>query len=91
MYGTPYREANYIYIYTFAGTFNTPTSYQSWAWEREAHINWSIVTCQGSTRSELSLGLLTLSVLAIGSERHRYAIAWPDKLGTDPMAYDGFE
>ena len=22
-------------------------------WEREAHINWSMVTCQGSTRSEL--------------------------------------
>ena len=22
-------------------------------------------------------------------ERHRYAIAWPDKLGTDPMAYGG--
>ena len=21
---------------------------------------------------------------------HRYAIAWPDKLGTDPMAYGGF-
>ena len=38
-----------------AGTFNTPTSYQQWVWEREAHINWSMVTCQGgSTRSELS-------------------------------------
>ena len=24
-------------------------------------------------------------------ERHRYAIAWPDKLGTDPMAYDGID
>ena len=22
-------------------------------------------------------------------KRHRYAIAWPDKLGTDPMAYGG--
>ena len=22
-------------------------------WEIEAHINWSMVTCQGSTRSEL--------------------------------------
>ena len=22
-------------------------------WEREAHINWSMVTCLGSTRSEL--------------------------------------
>ena len=25
----------------------------------------------------------------LGSERHRYAIAWPEKLGTDPMAYSG--
>ena len=24
-----------------------------WMWEREAYINWSMVTCQGSTRSEL--------------------------------------
>ena len=34
-------------------TFNMPTSYHKWVWEREAHINWSMVTCQGSTRSEL--------------------------------------
>ena len=27
--------------------------YQQWEWEREAHINWSMVTCQGSIRSEL--------------------------------------
>ena len=24
-----------------------------WVWKREAHINWSMVTCQGSTRLEL--------------------------------------
>ena len=30
-----------------------PTLYQQWAWERDAHINWSMVTCQGNTRSEL--------------------------------------
>ena len=24
-----------------------------WVWEREANINWSMVICQGSTRSEL--------------------------------------
>ena len=34
-------------------TFNMPPSYQYWVWEREANINWSMVTCQGSTRSEL--------------------------------------
>ena len=27
----------------------------------------------------------------LGIERHRYAIAWPDKLGTDPMAYSGYK
>ena len=31
------------------------TSYHQWVWEREAHTNWSMVTCQGSTtRSELT-------------------------------------
>ena len=30
-----------------------PTSYRWWVWERKAHVIWSIVTCQGSTRSEL--------------------------------------
>ena len=38
---------------SYAGTFNMPTSYQWWVWEREALINWSMVTCQGSTRLEL--------------------------------------
>ena len=28
-------------------------SYQEWVWKREAHINWSVMICQGSTRSEL--------------------------------------
>ena len=36
-----------------ADAFNMATSYQQWVWEREANINWSMVTCQGSTRSEL--------------------------------------
>ena len=52
--------------------------------------HWSMVICQGSTRSELPWGLLALSRRTLGSERLRYAIAWPDKLGTDPMAYGGF-
>ena len=33
--------------------FNMPTAYQQWVWEREVHINWSMVTCHGSTHSEL--------------------------------------
>ena len=49
-----------------------------------------MVTCQGSTRSELPWGLPALCRRTLGSERHRYAVAWPDKLGTDPMAYGGF-
>ena len=28
-------------------------SYRQWVWKREAHINWSMMICQGSTRSEL--------------------------------------
>ena len=41
------------YCVYIAGTFNIPTSYQQWVWEREAHINWSMVICRGSTGSEL--------------------------------------
>ena len=37
-----------------------PTSYQQWVWERDAHIYWSMVTCQGSTRLEVPRGLLDL-------------------------------
>ena len=40
-------------IASVAGTFNMPTSYRQWVWKREAFINWSMATCQGSTRSEL--------------------------------------
>ena len=28
---------------------------------------------------------------ALGGQRHRYATAWPDKLGTDMMAVDGID
>ena len=88
---------------TPAGTFNMPTSYQKRVWEREAHINWSMATFQGSTRSELEdlgafrfffklpCGLLALWKRTLGSERHRYAIRRLNKLGTDPMAYGGFK
>ena len=66
-----------------AGTFNMPTPYQQWVWEREVHINWSAGTCQGSTRLELPWDVLALCRRTLGSERHQYAIAWPDKRGTD--------
>ena len=49
-----------------------------------------MVTCQDSTRSELPWGVLALCRRTLGSERHRYGIAQPDKLGTDPMVYRGF-
>ena len=73
-----------IHTYT-AGTFNMPT-YTNCGCGKEANINWSMVTCQGSTRSELPRGLLAPCRRTLGIERHRYAIAGPDKLGTDPMA-----
>ena len=38
---------------------------------------------------ELPLGLLALCRWTLGSERHRYVIAWPDKLGTNPTAVGG--
>ena len=76
---------------TPAGTFNMPRSYQKRMWEREAHINWPMATFQDSTRLELPCGLLALCQRTLGNERHRYAIARLDKLGTDPMAYGGFK
>ena len=48
------ERSDYTHILTSAGTFNIPTSYQQGVWEREAHINGSMMTCHGSTRSELS-------------------------------------
>ena len=55
LFMTPYADywATVIRELHIACTFNMTTSYQQWVWEREAHINWSMVTCQGSTRSEL--------------------------------------
>ena len=54
-----------------------------------AHINWSMVTCQGSTRLELYFEVYWpcaggLSVNAISAQLR-------DKLGTDPMAYGGLK
>ena len=40
-------------MYVNAVIFNMLTSYHQWVWQREAHINWSMLTCQGSTRLEL--------------------------------------
>ena len=52
-------------------------------------MNWSMVTTLPRQHSFGTTLRLTGPVPAIGSERHRYAIARPDKLGTDPMAYGG--
>ena len=51
LFGDMCIRARFTAVY--AGTFNMPTSYQEWGWEREAYINWSMVICQGRTRSEL--------------------------------------
>ena len=50
-----------------------------------------MVTCQDSTRSKLPWGLLAPCRRTFGSERHRYAIAWPYKLRTDLMAHGGYK
>ena len=50
---SPITEGSDLPSYGTAGTFNMPTLYQQRVWEREANINWSMVTCQGSTRLEL--------------------------------------
>ena len=47
------HQVHWVYQPVSCGTFNMPTSYQQWVWEREANINWSMVVCQGSTRLEL--------------------------------------
>ena len=39
---------------------------------------------------ELPWGLLALCRQTLGSERYRYAMTWPYKLGTVPMAVGGF-
>ena len=54
--------------------------------ERRIFI-WSMMTCQGSTSLELPKGLPALCRRTLDSEHHRYAIAWTNKLGTDPMPY----
>ena len=63
--------------------------------KREAHINWSMVTCEGSTRYSTYLladnwsfcaGGLS-AVNAIGT----HFFVGPDKLGTDLMAFGGIK
>ena len=56
--------------------------------KREKHNNiWSIGMQRQHPLLELpwGLNLLALCQRTLGSERHRYTVAWPDKLGTDPM------
>ena len=69
-----------------------PTSNQQWVWEkRGAHLLVHGDLQSGSTRywNYPEDWLMVLCRQTLGSERHRYEIAWPDKLGTDPMAYGG--
>ena len=52
-----------------------PLHISIWVWQREAHINWSMVICRGSNRRlELPSELLALCRRTLGSEHHRYAI-----------------
>ena len=57
--------------------------------ERPTFIGpWSYLKRQHSLL-ELKWGLLALCRQTVGSERDRYVIARPDKVGTDPMAVVG--
>ena len=57
--------------------------------KREAHIILSMMTYQGSTRLEPPWDLLALCQRTLGSKRHRYANAGPDKLGAYLMVHGG--
>ena len=51
---------------------------------------WSMVKPEKAAPvTSTTWGLLAEWRWTLGNERHRYAIAWPDKLGTEPMAVDG--
>ena len=51
---------------------------------RRTQIDWSMGIPEKATP-----GLMVLRRRTLDSERQHYAIVWPDKLGTDPMAVDG--
>ena len=61
-------------------TFNTPTSCQQWVWVRDAHIDWSMLTCQGSTRSDylVQSSLLVLYRGTLRSELRDPTNSWSD-------------
>ena len=84
---------HFLLQYIVYTSINMPTSYtNSGCEQREAHTNWSIygdLQKAAPVTGTLPWGLLTLCRQTLGSERHRYTIAWPDKLGTDPIAHGG--
>ena len=53
MTGTFVKKYYQVFIFVVLLYLNMPTACQKWVWEREAHINWFVVTCEGSTRLEL--------------------------------------
>ena len=55
----------------------------------EVQINWSKGDLPRQHPFGTTLRFTGPVTTTLGSERQRYAIARPDKLGTDPMAYHG--
>ena len=57
----------------------------------QGYLNRSAYLNRSHPLLKLPWGLLALCRWTLGGERHRYAIAWPNKLGTDPVAIDGID
>ena len=64
-----------VIIYCSVGTFNISLHTNSGYGKERRILIGLLVTCQGSTRSELPWGLLAPCRRTLGSERHRYAVA----------------
>ena len=87
---------NRTYTYTVLLYFTSDTVYtahlhptKSGCGKREAEINWSMVIPEKAPVTRTTLRTTgPMPADSLGSERHRYANASSDKLGTDPMAVD---
>ena len=82
-----YSSAN-LFTLPIVSTYSLHTN--KWVWEKRG----AYYLVHGDLQRQhpfgtLPWGLLALCRRTLGSKRRRYAIAWPNKLGTDPMAHGG--
>ena len=79
------------YIFFFFFFFLHTNNNNGGCGKRGAHIKWSMVMIPEKEAPVIVIALRTSSSVVLcrrtlSNERHRRATAWPDKLGTDPMA-----